>query len=190
MRKINDFKNNALKVERVPKIFENLNSFETMLKWQKYIKNIFFGFSLFFSIFGFFWKFIKTLVKNWVATIIFIFSNILESLSFLLRYLLIFHQNIQNYLLYIFWYMLAWLNILSSASQMMLETINTTNNFLTKLALHSFWILVNIYTILPSHVKSIATCSFFRCHVSYNSRIICFLHFNHLFKNYKYACWI
>jgi len=32
MRKINDFKNNALKVERVPNIFENLNSFETMLK--------------------------------------------------------------------------------------------------------------------------------------------------------------
>jgi hypothetical protein len=32
MKKIGDFKNNALKVERVPKIFENLNSFETMLK--------------------------------------------------------------------------------------------------------------------------------------------------------------
>jgi hypothetical protein len=74
---------------------------------------------------------------------------------------------------------------------MMLETVNaSTNNFLTKLALHSFWILVNIYTILPSHVKSIATCSFFRCHVSYSSRIICFLQFNHLFKNYKYACCI
>ena len=27
MRKINNFKNNALKVERVPKIFENLNFF-------------------------------------------------------------------------------------------------------------------------------------------------------------------
>jgi hypothetical protein len=35
MRKISDFKNNALKVERVPKIFENLNSFETMLKMLK-----------------------------------------------------------------------------------------------------------------------------------------------------------
>jgi hypothetical protein len=35
MRKINDFKNNALKVERVPNIFENLNSFETMLKMLK-----------------------------------------------------------------------------------------------------------------------------------------------------------
>jgi hypothetical protein len=29
------FKNDALKVERVPKIFENLNSFETMLKMLK-----------------------------------------------------------------------------------------------------------------------------------------------------------
>ena len=35
MRKICDFKNNALKVERVPKIFENLNSFETKLKMLK-----------------------------------------------------------------------------------------------------------------------------------------------------------
>jgi len=35
MRKINDFKNNALKVERVPNIFENLNSFKTMLKMLK-----------------------------------------------------------------------------------------------------------------------------------------------------------
>jgi len=33
MRKIIDFKNNALKVERVT--FENLNSFETMLKMLK-----------------------------------------------------------------------------------------------------------------------------------------------------------
>jgi len=30
-----DFKNNALKVERVPNVFENLNSFETMLKILK-----------------------------------------------------------------------------------------------------------------------------------------------------------
>jgi hypothetical protein len=35
MKKINDFKNNALKVERVPNVFENLNSFETMLKMLK-----------------------------------------------------------------------------------------------------------------------------------------------------------
>ena len=58
MRKIGDFKNNALKVERVPKTFENLNSFEMMLKMLKmmqiYIKKYFFGFSLFFAIFEFF----------------------------------------------------------------------------------------------------------------------------------------
>jgi hypothetical protein len=35
MWKINDFKNDVLKVERVPNIFENLNSFETMLKMIK-----------------------------------------------------------------------------------------------------------------------------------------------------------
>jgi len=35
MRKISDFKNYALKVKRVPKIFENLNSFEKMLKMLK-----------------------------------------------------------------------------------------------------------------------------------------------------------
>jgi len=56
MRKINDFKNNALKVERVPKIFENLNSFETMLKQRKYIKNIFFWI---FIVFLYFWIFLK-----------------------------------------------------------------------------------------------------------------------------------
>jgi len=61
MRKICDFKNNALKVERVLKTFENLNSFKTMLKNAKNDANIFknvfvFGFSLFFTIFGFFLK--------------------------------------------------------------------------------------------------------------------------------------
>jgi hypothetical protein len=35
MWKINDFKNDVLKVERVPNIFENLNSFETILKMIK-----------------------------------------------------------------------------------------------------------------------------------------------------------
>jgi len=35
MKKINDFKNNALKVECVPNVFTNLNSFETMLKMLK-----------------------------------------------------------------------------------------------------------------------------------------------------------
>jgi len=34
-RKINDFKNNTLKVERVPNVFEILNSFATMLKMLK-----------------------------------------------------------------------------------------------------------------------------------------------------------
>jgi len=55
MRKISDFKNNALKVERVPKIFENLNSFETMLKMLKtmqiYLKKLFFGFFCCFLLF-------------------------------------------------------------------------------------------------------------------------------------------
>jgi len=35
MKKINYFKNNALKVERVPNVFENLNAVETMLKMLK-----------------------------------------------------------------------------------------------------------------------------------------------------------
>jgi hypothetical protein len=35
MWKINDFKNDALKVKRVPNIFENLNSFEMMLKMMQ-----------------------------------------------------------------------------------------------------------------------------------------------------------
>jgi hypothetical protein len=74
MREINDFKNDAWKVERVPNIFENLNSFETMLKMLKndanVLKTYFFGYSMFFAIFEFFWKFIKTWVKNWVATMI------------------------------------------------------------------------------------------------------------------------
>ena len=51
MKKINDFKNNALKVERVPNVFENLNSFETMLKMlttmQMYQKCIFWDFQCF-----------------------------------------------------------------------------------------------------------------------------------------------
>jgi len=53
MRKIGDFKNNALKVERVLKTFENLNSFETMLKMmQIYKKTHFFRcFSLFLDFF-------------------------------------------------------------------------------------------------------------------------------------------
>jgi hypothetical protein len=59
-RKISDHKIYALKVERVPNIFENFNSFEMtlkMLKRCKYIKNIFFwGFHCFLPFFDFFLK--------------------------------------------------------------------------------------------------------------------------------------
>jgi hypothetical protein len=53
------FKNNALKVELILKIFENLNSFETMLKmlkWRKYIKKHIFWI---FVVFLYFWIFLK-----------------------------------------------------------------------------------------------------------------------------------
>jgi len=60
MRKINDFKNNTLKVERVPNIFENLNSLEMMLKMLKtmqiYLKMYFFWI---FNVFRYFWIFLK-----------------------------------------------------------------------------------------------------------------------------------
>jgi hypothetical protein len=69
MRKINDFKNDAWKVERVPNVFENLNSFETILKMlktiQMYKKCIFWIFNVFslfldFSMFfRYFWIFLK-----------------------------------------------------------------------------------------------------------------------------------
>jgi hypothetical protein len=59
MWKINDFKNDAWKVERVPNVFENLNSFETMLKMlktiQMYKKCIFW----IFNVFRYFWIFLK-----------------------------------------------------------------------------------------------------------------------------------
>jgi hypothetical protein len=59
-RKINGHKIYALKVERVPNTFENLNSFEMMLKMLKtmqiYQKCIFWVFIIFFAIFGFFLK--------------------------------------------------------------------------------------------------------------------------------------
>jgi len=55
---------------QIPK--ENFNSFEMTLKMLKtmqiYQKCIFWGFHFFFAIFGFFCKFIKIWVKNWVAT--------------------------------------------------------------------------------------------------------------------------
>jgi hypothetical protein len=57
MKKINDFKNDAWKVVRVRKTFENLNSFLDDAKNAKNDANIlkiyFFGFSLFFAIFEF-----------------------------------------------------------------------------------------------------------------------------------------
>jgi hypothetical protein len=60
MRKIGDFKNNALKVERVLKTFKNLNYFETMLKMLKmmqiYLKTYFLDFRCFSLFFGFFLK--------------------------------------------------------------------------------------------------------------------------------------
>ena len=63
MRKINDFKNDAWKVERVPKTFENLNSFldevENTKNDANILKTYFFGFSLFFAILDFFETFIK-----------------------------------------------------------------------------------------------------------------------------------
>jgi len=59
-RKISDHKIYALKVERVPNTFENLNSFEItlkMLKRCKYIKNAFLGvFIVFLPFFDFFLK--------------------------------------------------------------------------------------------------------------------------------------
>jgi hypothetical protein len=65
MRKIGDLKNNALKVERIPKIFENLNSFETMLKMLKmmqiYLKKHIFWI---FVVFCYFWIFQKFYQKD------------------------------------------------------------------------------------------------------------------------------
>jgi len=65
MRKIGDFKNNTLKVERIPKTFENLNSFETMLKMLKtmqiYIKKSIF---LDFCCFSLFLDFSENLSKH------------------------------------------------------------------------------------------------------------------------------
>ena len=58
MRKVNDFKNDARKVERVPKTFENLKFFLDDIENAKndvnILKTYFFGFLLFFAIFGFF----------------------------------------------------------------------------------------------------------------------------------------
>ena len=63
MRKINAFKNDVWKVERVRKTFENLNSFlddvENAKNDAKYIKNIFFWIFIVFRYFWIFQKFYK-----------------------------------------------------------------------------------------------------------------------------------
>ena len=64
MRKINDFKNNALKVERVPNIFENLNSFETMLKMIKNDANVLKTYFLDIQCFSLFLNFSENLSKH------------------------------------------------------------------------------------------------------------------------------
>jgi len=65
IRKINNCKINALKVERVQNTFENLNSSEMTLKMLKmmqiYQKCIFLGFSMFFC---YFWFFLKIYQKH------------------------------------------------------------------------------------------------------------------------------
>jgi hypothetical protein len=59
MKKINDFKNNALKVEHVPNVFENLNSFETILKMLKNDANVLKMYFWIFNVFRYFWIFLK-----------------------------------------------------------------------------------------------------------------------------------
>jgi hypothetical protein len=65
MRKIDDFKNDMWKVERVRKTFENLKFFlddvENAKNDANILKTYFFGFSFFFVIFGFSENFIKKL---------------------------------------------------------------------------------------------------------------------------------
>jgi cellulose synthase/poly-beta-1,6-N-acetylglucosamine synthase-like glycosyltransferase len=90
-RKISDHKIYALKVERVPNSFENLNSFEMTLKCQKqckYIKNAFFGvFIVFLLFFDFFCKFIKNMNQK-------LDSNIYDSHFFFLLLWIILHCSI------------------------------------------------------------------------------------------------
>jgi len=64
MKKINDFKNNALKVEHVPNVFENLNSFETMLKMLKNDANVLKMYFWIFNVFRYFWIFSENLSKH------------------------------------------------------------------------------------------------------------------------------
>jgi hypothetical protein len=56
--------------------------------------------------------------------------------------------------------------------EIMFETKNASiDNFLTILALNFSQILINIYTMLPSHIKPITRGIFSRCHVFSNLRI-------------------
>jgi hypothetical protein len=69
MRKINDFKNDALKVKRVQKTFKNLNSFLDNAENAKNDANIsrtyiLLGFCCFFAIFVFFSKIYQKLGKK------------------------------------------------------------------------------------------------------------------------------
>ena len=65
MRKINDFKNDAWKVKRVPKTFENLNSFlddvENAKNDANILKTYFFWI---FIVFRYFWIFQKIYQKG------------------------------------------------------------------------------------------------------------------------------
>jgi len=65
MRKIGDFKTNALKFKRVPKIFENLNSFKTILKMLKMMLHILKKCIFWiFVVFRYFWIFQKIYQKG------------------------------------------------------------------------------------------------------------------------------
>jgi len=59
------FKNDALKVERIPKIFENLNSFEMMLKMLKNYANTFKKINFWiFIVFHYFWILFLKIYQN------------------------------------------------------------------------------------------------------------------------------
>ena len=64
MRKINDFKINALKIERVRKTLENLNSFYTTLKNAKNDANVLKMYFLDFQCFSLFLDFSENLSKH------------------------------------------------------------------------------------------------------------------------------
>jgi len=68
MRKINDFKNDAWKVERVPKTFENLNSFlddvENAKNGANILKTYFLDFRCFSQFLDFFQKLNKKMGQN------------------------------------------------------------------------------------------------------------------------------